>query len=112
MRFGNGGPSEVLDLLPDYEDDAFWEVTRGRRDVRHVHDPLVRRVKELRAQSTAEVRRELDVLKYGSVGRRVARLRARLDRGGHLTTEERARLEAHEARLLALYAKLDRGRTE
>lgn len=109
MRFGSGGPRDIVDPDGFYEDDAYWEATRGHNDVRRSHDPLVRRIKELRAQSTTELRRRLDVLKYSPAGQRCARLRKKLDRGGHLTLEEHARLADYESRLAVLYAELDRG---
>lgn len=118
MRFGSGGPNDFVDPSFDYEDDAYWEVTRGRRDVRRCHDPLVTRILQLRGQAagprldqTIELRRELDVLKYSATGARMRRLRKKLDTGGRVSANDRALLEAHEARLAVLYAELDQGRT-
>lgn len=107
MRFGRGGPNDVLEVRWDVDDDAYWEATRSSNDPRRSHDPLVRRIKELRARSTSDVRRRLDVLKYGPEGQRLTRLVKKRDRGDHLEPAQLRAVAAFEDQLAALYTELD-----
>lgn len=90
------------------DDDDTWEVHRGRLtpstswELRRAHDPLVRRVLELRAarQPTAAERRLRDAESYGPAVRRQQRAqRSRERREAALTPAERSARAQHQADL-------------